>query len=266
MNPPADSLQGKVAFITGAGSGLGEAVARMFAACGARIGAADRDEVRLGTVCAELTAAGGTVLALPCDVADSAQVQAAVEKLDQTWGQLDIVVANAGINGTWAPVDLLTAEDWDATLDTNLKGTFLTVRSCTPLLKRGGRGSIVIISSGAGNRMFAMTSASAYAASKAGQVAFGRMIALELAKHKIRVNTVCPGAFKSNIGKGTRFFKTNDLRLPVLYPEGTVPLTGGPVGSADQIARAVWFLASDLADHVTGTELYVDGGQSLLQG
>jgi NAD(P)-dependent dehydrogenase (short-subunit alcohol dehydrogenase family) len=70
----------------------------------------------------------------------------------------------------------------------------------------------------------------------------------------------------SNIIKGTRFYKTNDLRLPVLYPEGSVPLTGGPAGSAEQIARAVWFLASDLSDHVTGTELYVDGGQSLLQG
>ena len=266
MNPPADSLQGKVAFITGAGSGLGEAVARLFAACGARIGAADRDEEKLGKVCADITAAGGTVLALPCDVSVPEQVRAAVGKLDQAWGQLDIVVANAGINGTWAPVDVLTAEDWDATLDTNLKGTFLTVNACTPLLKRAGRGAIVIVSSGAGNRMFAMTSASAYAASKAGQVAFGRMIALELAKHKIRVNTVCPGAFTSNIVRGTRFINTKDLRLPVLYPEGTVPLTGGPVGAPDQIARAVWFLASDLADHVTGTELYVDGGQSLLQG
>jgi len=266
MNPPADSLQGKVAFITGAGSGLGEAVARLFAACGARIGAADRDEKRLATVCADLTAAGASVLALPCDVAEPAQMQAAVDKLDQTWGQLDIVVANAGINGTWAPVDQLTPEDWDATLDTNLKGTFLTVRACTPLLKRGGRGSIVIVSSGLGNRMFAVTSATAYAVSKAGQVAFGRMVALELAKHKIRVNTVCPGAFQSNIVKATRFINTRDLRLPVLYPEGSVPLTGGPTGPAEPIARAVWYLASDLADHVTGTELYVDGGQSLLQG
>ncbi len=266
MNPPADSLQGKVAFITGAGSGLGEAVARLFAACGARIGAIDRNEEQLGRVCADITAAGGTALALPADVTVPEQLQAAVEKLEQTWGRLDIVVANAGINGTWAPVDLLTPEDWDATLGTNLKGTFLTVRACTPLLKRGGRGSIVIISSGLGNRMFAVTSATAYAASKAGQVAFGRMIALELAKHKIRVNTVCPGAFLSNIIKGTRFYKTSDLRLPVLYPEGSVPLTGGPPGSAEPIARAVWFLASDLSDHVTGTELYVDGGQSLLQG
>lgn len=266
MNPPADSLQGKVAFITGAGSGLGEAVARMFAACGARIGAADRDEEKLGKVCTDIAAAGGTVLALPCDVADAAQLQAAVDRLEQAWGRLDIVVANAGINGTWAPVDELTPEEWDATLDTNLKGTFLTVRTCVPLLKRGGRGAIVIVSSGMGNRMFAVTSATAYAASKAGQVAFGRMIALELAKHRIRVNTVCPGAFLSNIVKTTRFHHTGNLRLPVLFPEGTVPLTGGPPGSAEQIARSVWFLASDLADHVTGTELYVDGGQSLLQG
>ncbi len=113
MNPPADSLQGKVAFITGAGSGLGEAVARMFAACGARIGAVDRDEEKLKKICDEITAGGGTIIALPADVSVPEQMQAAVDKLDQTWGRLDIVVANAGINGTWAPVDLLTPEDWE---------------------------------------------------------------------------------------------------------------------------------------------------------
>jgi NAD(P)-dependent dehydrogenase (short-subunit alcohol dehydrogenase family) len=266
MNPPVDSLQGKVALITGAGSGLGEAIALMFAACGAKIGAVDRNENQLKRVVEEITATGGAALALPADVTAADQLAAAVTKVEETWGRLDTVCANAGINGTWAPVDELTPEEWDETLGINLKGTFLTVRACTPLLKRSGGGSIIITSSGLGTRMFAQTSASAYAASKSGQAAFGRMIALELAKHKIRVNTVCPGAFKSNIMASTRFRNTRDLRLPVLYPEGNVPLTGGPIGTVEQMARVVWFLASDLSDFVTGTEIYADGGQSLITG
>jgi len=266
MNPSADSLQGKVALITGAGSGLGRATARLLAACGARVGAVDRDASRLQEVTAEIAAAGGSAVALVADVTSREQLEAAVATIDRSWGRLDIVCANAGVNGTWAPVDELDPDDWDETLRINLKGTFLTVRATVPLLKRCGGGSIIITSSGVGTRMFTQTSASAYAASKAGQVAFGRMIALELAKHKIRVNTVCPGAFASNIIKGTRFQNTRNLRLPVLYPEGNVPLTGGPTGTAEQIAQTIWYLASDFSDHVTGTEVYVDGGQSLLMG
>lgn len=266
MNPSADSLQGKVALITGAGSGLGRAAAKLLAACGARVGVVDRDASRVQEACAEIVAAGGAALALTADVTSRQQLEDAVATIDRTWGRLDIVCANAGINGTWAPVDEMDPDDWDETLRVNLKGTFLTVRATVPLLKRGGGGSIVITSSGVGTRMFTQTSASAYAASKAGQVAFGRMIALELAKHKIRVNTICPGAFTSNIITGTRFQNTRNLRLPVLYPEGQVPLTPGVVGTPEQMARAVWYLASDLSDHVTGTEIFVDGGQSLLMG
>lgn len=266
MNPPADSLQGKVALITGAASGLGEATFRLLAASGARVGAVDRDEAALGRVVQEVETAGGTALPLVADVTSADQLAAAVARINQAWGRLDVVVANAGINGVWAPLDELAPEEWDQTMDINLKGTFLTVRACTPLLKQSGGGSVIIMSSGMGTRMFSSTSSTAYSTSKAGQVAFGRMIALELAKHKIRVNTVCPGAFPTNIVRGTTFRHTRDLRLPVEFPAGQVPLTGGPAGQPIQVARVVWFLASDLSDHVTGAELVVDGGQSLLQG
>ena len=259
-------FSGKVALITGAGSGLGEATARLFAACGARVGAIDRSRTRLNRIAGEITASGGSVLALPADVTRPVQLAAAVRKIRQEWRRLDIVFANAGINGTRAPVDELTPEEWDETLDVNLKGTFLTVCACTPLLKRSGGGSIILTSSVVGNRMFSQTGATAYAASKAGQVAFGRLIALELAKFRIRVNTICPGIFQSNIMTATRSRHTRYLRLPVVLPKGGVPLTGGHPAKADQIARAVWYLASDLSDHVTGTEIYVDGGQSLLIG
>jgi NAD(P)-dependent dehydrogenase (short-subunit alcohol dehydrogenase family) len=265
MNPPADSLPGKVAFITGAGSGLGEAAARVLAASGARVAVVDRSAVESARVAAAINTAGGVALALTANVTKPDELAAAVTAVEAAWQRLDIVCANAGINGTWAPVDDLTPEEWDETLGVNLKGTFLTVRACTPLLKRTGGGSIIITSSGVGSRMFSQTGASAYAASKAGQVAFGHMTALELAKHKIRVNTICPGAFRSNIMAATRHRNTRDLRLPVTFPEGSFPLTG-QAGSTEQIARLIWYLASDLSDYISGTEIYIDGGQSLLMG
>ncbi|MCW5549630.1 MAG: SDR family oxidoreductase [Opitutaceae bacterium] len=266
MNPPVDSLAGKVALVTGAGSGLGEASARMLAASGARVAVVDRSAESAGRVAAAIREQGGEALALTADVREEATLAAAVAAVEQHWQRLDIVCANAGINGTWAPVDDLTPEEWDETLGVNLKGTFLTVRACTPLLKRSGGGSIIITSSGVGSRMFTQTGASAYAASKAGQVAFGHMTALELARHKIRVNTICPGAFRSNIMSETKHRNLKDLRLPVQLPGGSVPLNEGRSGSAEQIARLVWYLASDLSDYITGTEIYIDGGQSLLMG
>lgn len=266
MKPPADSLQGKVALITGAASGLGEATSRMLAACGAKTGLVDCDEPALNRVAGEIVAAGGTALGLKADVTSAEQLAAAVEQIRTTWGRLDIVVANAGINGVWAPVDDLLPEEWAKTMDVNLKGTFLTVRACVPLLKQSGGGSVIIMSSGMGVRMFSTSGSTAYSTSKAGQVAFGRMIALELAKHKIRVNTLCPGAFPTNILRSTIVRNTSNLHLPAQYPEGQVPLTGGPSGKPEQVAGVVWFLASDLSNHVTGAEIVVDGGQSLLRG
>ena len=255
-----------MALITGAGSGLGEATARLLAACGARVAAMDCGEAALRRVVADIVDAGGTAVALVADVTAPDQLASGVEQIKATWGRLDIVVANAGINGVWAPVDEITPDEWDRTMNVNLKGTFLTVRASTPLLKESGGGSVILMSSGMGTRMFSTSGSTAYATSKAGQVAFGRMIALELAKHKIRVNTICPGAFPTNIAKSTSFRNTRDLHLPVNFPEGKVPLTGGPNGTPEQVARLAWFLASDLSDHITGTEVVIDGGQSLLVG
>jgi NAD(P)-dependent dehydrogenase (short-subunit alcohol dehydrogenase family) len=266
MHPPANSLQGKVALITGAASGLGEAAARLFAACGAKVGALDCNAPELKRVVDAITAAGGSALALSADVRAPEPLASAVAEIERHWGRLDLVFANAGINGVWAPVDEITPEEWDTTLDINLRGAFLTVRACVPLLKRSGGGSIILTASVSGTRTFGYSGATAYAASKAGLVAFGRMTALELARHKIRVNTICPGAFESNIRDHAEMRHLRDLHLPVLLPEGSVPLTGGPAPMPDRITPLVWFLASDLSDHITGTEVYIDGAQSLLTG
>jgi NAD(P)-dependent dehydrogenase (short-subunit alcohol dehydrogenase family) len=114
--------------------------------------------------------------------------------------------------------------------------------------------------------MFSNTGATAYACSKAAQVAFAKMVALELAKDRIRVNVVCPGAIQTDIGQSTEQRDLERIKEPVEYPEGRIPLTDGDAGTADQVAQLVLFLASDAASHISGTEVWIDGAESLLQG
>jgi NAD(P)-dependent dehydrogenase (short-subunit alcohol dehydrogenase family) len=258
-------LKDRVAIVTGAGSGIGRAAALLLAREGARVGALDADGEDLGRVVAEIGAAGGVALALVADVSDAAQVRGAVERVASEWGRVDVVFANAGVNGVWAPLEELEPEEWDSTLAVNLRGTYLTVKYAAPYLKRRG-GSVVITSSVNGTRMFSNTGATAYACSKAGQVAFAKMVALELAGHRVRVNVVCPGAIETNIEENTEKRELEEVRAPVEFPEGKVPLTHGRPGSAEQVAQLVLFLASDASGHISGTEVFIDGAQSLLQG
>ena len=122
-----------------------------------------------------------------------------------------------------------------------------------------------MVSSVNGTRMFSNTGATAYSCSKAAQVAFTKMVALELAPHKVRVNCICPGWISSEINENT-VLRNAHIKYPVEYPKGTVPLTGGKPGSPEQVADLIYFLSSDAASHITGTEMWIDGGQSLLQG
>jgi NAD(P)-dependent dehydrogenase (short-subunit alcohol dehydrogenase family) len=165
----------------------------------------------------------------------------------------------------WAPIDELAPEEWDETLKINLKGTFLTVKYAAPALKKQG-GSVIITSSVNGTRMFSNTGATAYACSKAAQVAFTKMVALELAKHKIRVNVICPGAIETSINENTDARHLERAREPVEFPKGQIPLTRGEPGTAEQVAELVLFLASSASSHISGTEVWIDGTQSLLQG
>lgn len=258
-------LLGQHALVTGAGSGIGKATAKLFAHADARVGVLTRSRDEAEATCQEIRQAGGEALALVADIASAAQLAAGIQQLDEAWGRLDIAVANAGINGLWAPIDQIAEKDWDAVVDVNLKGTFLTVKHSVPLLKRQG-GAIVIVSSVNGTRIFSNAGASVYATTKAGQLAFGRMMALELAKHRIRVNTVCPGAIETNIGENTRHQDLEKAREPVVYPDGKIPLTDGQPGTSGQVAELIWFLSSGAAAHITGAEVFIDGGESLLQG
>jgi NAD(P)-dependent dehydrogenase (short-subunit alcohol dehydrogenase family) len=258
-------LTGKVALITGAGSGIGKATARLLASEGAKVAVLSHTKDEIQATAGEIQGTGGEALPLVADIAQPSQMQRAVQQIIERWDRLDIVFANAGINGVWAPLEELAPEEWDRTLQTNLKGTFLTVKYAVPYLKRQG-GSVIITSSVNGTRIFSNTGATAYSCSKAGQVAFAKMVALELAAHKVRVNVICPGAIETNIDQSTEKRDLEHVKIPVEFPKGSHPLEQGKPGTSEQVARLVLFLASDASDHITGTEMWIDGGESLLRG
>ena len=256
-------LDGKVALITGGASGIGKGAALRFAEEGASVALADMQEDEGEQARSEVEARGAKVLLVRCDVSDPASVKEAVDKTVARFGKLDIVFANAGINGVWTPIDELEPEDWNKTIAINLTGTYHTVHYAVPHLKKNG-GSIIITSSVNGTRTFSNPGATAYSTSKAGQVAFMKMTALELGRHNIRVNAVCPGAIHTNIGERTEQRDTESIGIKVEMPEGSPALHGGQ-GEPVDVADTCLFLASDLSRHVSGVEIFVDGGASLLR-
>jgi NAD(P)-dependent dehydrogenase (short-subunit alcohol dehydrogenase family) len=257
-------LHDKVALVTGGGEGIGKAAALLFAREGAKVAVLGRHRENLDPVVDQIAAEHGQAIPVLADISDPGQMQAAIKEIIDKWGRLDIVFANAGINGVWAPLEELEPEEWDRTLSINLKGTFLTVKYAAPHLKKQG-GSVIVNSSINGTRVFSNTGASAYSSSKAGQVAFTKMVALELAPWKVRVNVICPGAIETNIDDNTERRDLDKVQTPVEFPDTDKPLERKP-GSAEQVARLVLFLASDASDHITGTEMWIDGAESLIRG
>lgn len=257
-------LDRETALITGGGSGIGRGAALKLASGGAFVGLLGRTEDELQETLAEIRAMGGDGMVLVADVSDAPSMQAALERLIDVRKGLQIVVANAGINGTWAPIDDLKPEEFDKTISINLRGTYLTLHHTVPHMKKSG-GSIIVVSSINGTRTFTTPGATAYSATKAAQLAMVQQLALELGRHCIRINAVCPGAIETEIDDNTRIRKRRQAEVPVLFPEGDIPLTGGEVGTVEEVAEVIAFLASDASRHVTGTPIWVDGGQSLLR-
>jgi NAD(P)-dependent dehydrogenase (short-subunit alcohol dehydrogenase family) len=257
-------VEGRAALVTGATSGIGRATARRLAEEGAAVLLVARSEPDGRDFQAELEQRGHRAHFVAGDVAEPDDVARAVNEGVERFGGLDIVVANAGINGVWAPVEELQPDEWDQTLRTNLRGTYLTVHFAVPHLRARGGGSVIVVSSVNGTRTFSNPGTSAYASSKAAQVAFAKVVALELGRDGIRCNAVCPGQIDTNIDESTHPRNTERLGIEVELPKGSPAVDGGS-GDADEVADVCLFLASDLSRHVSGVEVFVDGGASLLR-
>ncbi|MGF9694208.1 SDR family NAD(P)-dependent oxidoreductase [Rhizobium sp. 0TCS1.26] len=254
----------KVALVTGAGSGIGKATAVALAKAGAKVGLLSHTADEIDKAVGEITEAGGEAMAITADVSDEGEMRKAVEALVERYGRLDIVVANAGINGVWAPIDDLKPEEFDKTISVNLRGTYLTLHTTVSHLKKQG-GAIVIVSSINGNRTFTSPGATAYSATKAAQVAMAQQLALELGKHHIRVNAVCPGEIDTAINDNTSMRNREETEVPVEWPDGEIPVNDGKPGKSQDVADLILFLASERARHVSGTPVFIDGGQGLLR-
>ncbi|CAM3936262.1 SDR family oxidoreductase [Alkalicoccus chagannorensis] len=259
-----ESLMGKHAVITGGGSGMGAAVAEQLASQGTKVSLLDIEGEEAEKTAAAIHEHEGEAAAYVCDTSDAEQVERVFQEAVSHFGTIDIVFANAGINGTVAPIEDLEAEEFAKTTSINLGGTFHTVKYAIPHMKEHG-GSIILTSSVNGTRVFSNFGMSAYSSTKAGQVAFGKMAALELSNYRIRVNIICPGFIKTDIGSSTypKEEKLEKVEIPVEHPEGDQPLKGDG-GDPEEVADLVSFLASDASRHITGTEMYIDGGSSLL--
>jgi NAD(P)-dependent dehydrogenase (short-subunit alcohol dehydrogenase family) len=256
-------LNDTVVIVTGAGSGIGKASAIHFARHGAKVGVLNHNPEETRKTVGEIESAGGEAIALIADVSRSDQMDKAVQTTLSTFGRLDVLFANAGINGVWAPIEEIKDDEWNKTIDTNLKGTFLSIRAVVPAMKKNGKGSILVCSSINGTRTFSNTGATVYSVSKAGQLAMVKMLALELARFNIRVNCICPGSVETNIDENTEERHTETVKIDATF-EVNVPLHDKPASPYD-VAELALFLASDSSKHITGTPVWIDGGQSLMR-
>ncbi|AIF67000.1 3-ketoacyl-ACP reductase [Terribacillus saccharophilus] len=260
-----DFLVEKTAIISGGASGIGKAAALKLAEVGFRVCLLDVNDTKLKEVKKEMEEKNFKVITIPCDMSQYDQVETAVKKVIKQWGRIDAVFANAGIVGQVSSIESMSIDNWNQVLSINLNGTFFLVKAAIPHVKQQG-GSIIITSSISGNRVFSQAGFTAYSTSKAALAAFSKMAALELAKYHIRVNVICPGGIETNFKESIkRSPDLDEIKIPVAFPEGSKPLDNRS-GKPEEVADLVKFLASDESSHITGTEIYIDGAESLLIG
>jgi NAD(P)-dependent dehydrogenase (short-subunit alcohol dehydrogenase family) len=254
-------LDDRVALITGAASGIGAEIVRRFAAEGADVVQLDVQEEDAG-LSSDVRGMGRESLFIQCDVRDDAALRAAFACADDAFRRIDVVVANAGINGMRAPIDAFPVAAFDELVSTNLRGTFLTIQAGVPYLKRRG-GSVIAMASIIGTRTFRHPGTGVYDATKAGVVALAKALPLELGRYGIRVNSVCPGSTRTNIDSSTHNVDLETIETGLTLLEGSPAINQG-IGDPDDMADVCLFLASNLSRHVSGATLFVDGGHSLL--
>ena len=247
-------LAGKRVFITGGGSGIGRACAKLFTAEGASVAIAGRRRAELESVASEIHASGGRCVAVTCDVTDRGLVENAVREAVTAFGGLDVVVNNAGTN-VLGTVEQTSDEDWERVLAVNLTGTFHVSRAALPELRRAGGGSIINISSVYG--LVARTERAAYVASKGGVTLLTRAMALDHAREKIRVNCICPAMVETDMVR-TILAQTPNPEAALRQRIAQIPL--GRLGTPEDVAALALFLASDESTWLTGAAIPLDGG------
>ncbi|QYX76581.1 glucose 1-dehydrogenase [Streptomyces akebiae] len=245
----------KVAFVTGASSGIGRATALAFARAGASVAAVDIDEEGAAETVRQIEKSGGAAIALTCDVTSEAAVSGAVRATLDSFGRLDAAFNNAGIEQPVAPLAEIGATDLDRLIAVNLKGVFLCMQSQVPAMLAGGGGTIVNTASGAG--VVGIAGQAVYCATKFGVVGMTKAAALDYAALGVRINAVCPGIIQTPMMD--RFTGgTDEGRARVVAQE---PI--GRMGSPEEIADAVLWLSSDASSFVVGHAMVVDGGQTV---
>ncbi|MCM3630707.1 glucose 1-dehydrogenase [Paenibacillus glycanilyticus] len=239
-------FDGKVVVITGAGKGIGAALAAAYAAEGASVAALERDRDLAEQTVSRITEAGGQAVAFTVDISRPEEIEAAFAAIEELFGRIDVLINNAGLGKWKSPYDL-GLDEWDYVLNTNLKGTFLCAREAAKRMRDNGGGAIVNLAST--RALMSEPNSEAYAASKGGIVALTHALAVSLGPDHVRVNAISPG-----------WIENGDY--DALRPEDHTQHPAGRVGKPDDITRACFYLTDPANDFVTGINLVVDGGMT----